>query len=810
MSGEARTAKRRMSAGPLAVAYRLAQRRGLVALAVFLLAVALMLLLYQIPARHVVDIGAYDAAYVQGFYDPQSAAPTASAPPYLAGSDGSARWSRATSYLLFPQAGLPGTVTLRLRGWRANGSAPTVEVLLNGSDVLGSFVASGEWEEHRFPINGGLAKLSDLFIEIRATPASLPDDGREVGVLLDRAVYEVAPGGPILPYPTQVLLGGLAMVMGWLLTQRQPYRQRLLVCLALGVALGLAFLFLYRLQPLFYPYPLRWLLPAINLVLASLLLAQVAPRLALRFPALPLVLALGGGLLWLAALLRTAQAHLTLSVPGVEKDFSVFANRAESLETVLRADGFYNLGYPLLLWLLRPLTEGNPFLAARLIAAASGVLLLLATAWLVRSLLPRGGMLLALATLALSPLVVQYALYIGTDMPFAALLILALAAFLSATRQPKWRRALLLAAGAGLAAGAAFLMRHAGLVLLIWGLAHCLILWRTGQHSARQAAILLSVFGLGWLLASSPQLLVNITQTGQLLYNQQAKNAWLAVYANTDWGRWEEVPNSIGLSEVILRDPPRFLGNWWRNMQGFVGTGAEDTSEFGRAIQLRLLGWPANWLALAGLLGWLWSMLTARRAPERSAAAPIMASLLLFIVLYVALASIAFVLPRFFLALAPIYALAAAWALSILFARLLPVPSRETGAAPLRPAHVLVALALLALLWGGFAAGSDYVLRNQPSDEVAILRLSQATIQANERLVARVSERVPLAKYSVLAHRVLPWPSAPTEQAALDAARRQGAAYLLWDDAAGPPPLPNPATARVGGAGRYGLYRLDE
>lgn len=99
------------------------------------------------------------------------------------------------------------------------------------------------------------------------------------------------------------------------------------------------------------------------------------------------------------------------------------------------------------------------------------------------------------------------------------------------------------------------------------------------------------------MLAASPQLTVNILQTGQPLFNQQAKNIWLAVYANTDWSRWNEVPNSITLHEVIGRDPLRFLGNWGRNVIGFIGAGAEDVSEFGRADQLRLLGWPVNWLS---------------------------------------------------------------------------------------------------------------------------------------------------------------------------------------------------------------------
>src|SRR5215210_9439490 len=118
---------------------------------------------------------------------------------------------------------------------------------------------------------------------------------------------------------------------------------------------------------------------------------------------------------WTAAVLASAQRHVTLSLPSVEGDFRVFALRSAHLigqfpagtndparDGVLRADGFYNLGYPLLLWLTRPFTSDNPFLSARLIAALSGALLLLAGWWLARQMLGRGAALLALLMLALS------------------------------------------------------------------------------------------------------------------------------------------------------------------------------------------------------------------------------------------------------------------------------------------------------------------------------------------------------------------------------------------------------------------------
>src|SRR4029078_4636966 len=90
-----------------------------------------------------------------------------------------------------------------------------------------------------------------------------------------------------------------------------------------------------------------------------------------------------------------------------------------------------------------------------------------------------------------------------------------------------------------------------------------------------------------------------------LLFSQQAKNVWQGVFGAGDWGRWAATANDITLGRVIAQDPARFLANWWANVHGYVGTGGEDTREFGQAAQLRLLSFPANWLAIAGLLGWL-------------------------------------------------------------------------------------------------------------------------------------------------------------------------------------------------------------
>lgn len=798
----------------------------------------MIILLSQIPATHAVNVGGFDAAYTHGFFDAERPGDPGSPRPYLEGAEGGARWSGASAALIFPQAGLPGEVSLRLRGWRESGPPPEVILLLNGVTELDRFQASGAWEERRVSIRGGWLKATDFFIEIRADTTRLAD-GRETGVLVDRAVYRVGPG-LIAPYPAQVAYAAAVGALLWALLRAGGNAQRERMGRAPAVALlvyGLAWLLLYRLQPPFYPYPLRALPPLTVLTLGGLLALREGPALAARWPRLvsnAAPIAVIG--LWTAATLVLAQRHVTLSRPGVENDFRVFATR-DTLAGIFQADGFYNLGYPLLLWLARPFFEGNAFLAGRFLAALSGAALLAAGYWLARVMLPPGPALLALLALALNGLVARYGLYVGSDMPFAAcvtLSVAALAAVLghgsnpsdnvtltSSPSQPHepvmWRSrdgevwrdskagiadpepgqtrgkpdgagALWLAAIAGFGGGLAFLMRHPGLILLPWGGIALLLAARSRPR--RLAAI----FAGAMLAAMLPQLIVNTIGTGNPLYNQQAKNIWLAVYGNTDWGRWEEAPNDIGLAEVVLRDPARFLENWWRNVIGYTGSGAEDTSEFGRAWQLRLLGWPANWLAAGGLLGWL--LLLIRRSGQDLRAS---AALLFLIAGYVALVSTAFSLQRFFLPLAAIYAVAAGWSLWRLA----------------RGGRLLLgtSLALVVVLWGGYESGARYVLAQQPAEEVAAIGMVEAATAPGDRIAARVSERLPLAKYSAIAHRVVEWPSHVAAGAAIRAedvaaVYAAGARYLLWDETAGPPPLADPDAARVSASGRYGLYRL--
>jgi 4-amino-4-deoxy-L-arabinose transferase-like glycosyltransferase len=767
------------------------------AIAASLAGMALVTILCQIPVSHHIDVGRFDAAYVRGFYDPERLdLPQARA--YLHGSDGSARWTRAESYLLLPQAGLPAEVMIRLRGWRADGALPDIAILVDGYEVYAG-ATTGEWQEVRIPLRRVSLKPEDVLVTVRSGVAPVSaGDPRLVGVLVDTVVYRTAQP-PLQPYPAQMAWGALAggllfLALAGVRGSRTVRWLRLVTPLRawlVGMLLiGALYLFFYRIQPA-YPYPLRGLMPGICALLGAIVTLRCGPALAARLPVLPDVLAVGGIAVWTTAVLLAAQDHVTLAVPGVEKDFRVFATRAVDLALVLRADGFYNLGYPFLLWLFVPLTDGNSFLAARLIAALAGMLLLGSAWWLARCLLGRAPALAALVALGLNPFVVQYALYVGSDMPFAALCTLTLALLAS----HRVRGSLWLAALGGGVAGCAFLVRHPGILLLPFGV--FAFLWM--RHEAREARGKPSTFhalafAFAFSIAAAPQVVVNIRDTGQPLYNQQAKNVWLAVYGDSDWGRWNEVSNDVSLTDVILEDPGRFAGAWWTHLRAFIGSGAETTDDAGRASQLRLLAFPANWLAVIGLVGWLALLVyQGRKALSRPHGAeevqpplpPFAVPLLIWVTLYTLALAVGLPLQRFFLPLAPVYALAAAWTLLITIRAL----ARHRALIPAR-LQIGALLILLLVLQSGFAIGVRDVIDRQPADEVAAVRLVQQTLPPDEPLRVVLAPGDPVGKYSAIAHRVAP-PGRATR-------------YLLHSAEAGA--IPDGAVIAI--AGKYTLVQV--
>jgi hypothetical protein len=135
---------------------------------------------------------------------------------------------------------------------------------------------------------------------------------------------------------------------------------------------------------------------------------------------------------WWGIIVWFQRTHLTLAVPGVEKDFRSFVTRSESLTTVFQADPFYNLGYPFILWAIQQFRHISAFDAGRWWATVVAGLALLSSWWLARILVGRGWDALLVLCVAGSGLFVQYSLLIGSDMTFTWLCTLTMALILAA------------------------------------------------------------------------------------------------------------------------------------------------------------------------------------------------------------------------------------------------------------------------------------------------------------------------------------------------------------------------------------------
>ncbi|MFM7678562.1 MAG: glycosyltransferase family 39 protein, partial [Roseiflexaceae bacterium] len=343
---------------------------------------------------------------------------------------------------------------------------------------------------------------------------------------------------------------------------------------------------------------------------------------------------------------------------------------------------------------------------------------LVATWWLARFLFGQYWGAFMSLTVASSALFTQYALSLGSDMTFTALTTLACAFLVRAPARPWWF------IGVGVICGIAFSVRHTGIilfaVLVIW-----VIVARIDRATAARQMVLLC---FGWLLGAGPQLMINYLDTGQLLYSYQAKNSWLAVYGNLDWGRWGDVPDNIGLHEVIFNDPLRFVASWWHNMTAIWGNSSTADE---RALFQRLLSFPANWMSIAGIIvcvQWWWRFGIPRTHQF----------IIIWLVGFISISAMAFILPRFLLPLVWVAAFFATW-----------VMIRITAALP--PSwRIWVIIAVLLIQSGGVQHGHTTVINGQPRDERNVLAHVSATYPA-ARIAFVAGRESPLGKYSALA-----------------------------------------------------------
>ncbi len=730
------------------------------AFAILICALILSLLIHAVPTRHVVDIGGYDSAYLQGFFEQQAS-------PDSFGSDGRVRWSGANAALRLPLIGMPSTLTIRV----ASPITKTLTIETTGTTTTHTFNAPYAWNEITVQLPIALTKLTDTPVVFgSAVSPWQKGDLRNVGVLIDTLTYQSA--WFALPYPSMAVLTMLvALLFAHLVPMHWAGRYGRIV-LAAGVPNVLVLLCIrYPLhQVLVWPSVLVWATG----VMLSIIFWRNRERISAHWERTQERYIAAGIGIWCVAMTVVQRSHLTLVVPGVEKDFRAFASRSDRASEVFRADAFYQYGYPAVLWLGRIIGGYDVFVTALIWAIVAATLTLCASWVIARSVCGRGWDAGVVALLAGSSFFGEYALLVGSDMTFTAATTATLAAILWAMSAPAAR---LRWCVVGVAAGSAYIIRHTGLVLWI---PIAVALWMSAT-TGRDRVQILTLIGLGWFCLAAPQLFVNMRDSGQLFYQLQAKNSWLAIYGNMDWGRWADVPDNIPLMDVVLNDPARFVRSWWNTVVGVFGTGATP-NQYDKGLWLRMLTVPFHWLSTIGLV-WIGLRVVTKTIDTKRLV------LVVWAAGFVAVSAIAFILPRMMLPLTIVAAITAVDGLRAVVGR---VPKIH---------GIVIAGALLAGIVVGVMQTAMQVRVGQPQDEYQALSALQ--LLQPSRLGVLVPAESPAGKYSVLSDRVV----IRTTQYPVDARMICDAQpdWLLWSNELVPP---DKSLVPLSQYGRYWIFRM--
>jgi hypothetical protein len=341
-------------------------------------------------------------------------------------------------------------------------------------------------------------------------------------------------------------------------------------------------------------------------------------------------------------------------------------------------DGFYPIGYPLLL--RAAIGSGLDVLRfGQTLSWLGGLLMLLAAYGLV----VRATGSAALAPVAPLLLLANRHFLVastreGNDALAAGLQLGALWCVWSAGGDRTGRRWALLA---GAVLGVAYLVRYtalAGLPLLV-----LFVAWRAWPP-ARAALVSAAILLAGFLVAASPQVVPSLLATGQPFANFQAKNVWFAMYGEGDFVEgWRGAPDDISIAEVVAPDPVRFARHWGATL----------------LLGLRPPGlWPML-VYLAALAGSVVLALDRRLAAERRAL------LLLAWLLPLAATAFAWLDPRFLLQPLAVQAVIVGY-LADRVTRSLPAP---------RPASAAITLFVLVLAVQPLAVARDVLAwRREP------------------------------------------------------------------------------------------------
>ncbi|MFM7679390.1 MAG: hypothetical protein ACKO83_11140, partial [Roseiflexaceae bacterium] len=342
---------------------------------------------------------------------------------------GKARWSGVDAAVILPQIASPMTVTLRV----FSPIPKTLVISVNDGSTVVQQPVRAAWQDVAFQIVDGQQKPFTLHASLRSEVAPWhAGDLRQVGVMVD--TLSVTTPAWSMPYPWPIAWVVLCSVLSSfvLRTSQIPAWRSYLMAVIFPVFIATI---TWRWQ---FWYPIPHGSAVVCGMLAIVLGVRHHRILTSRFRWWgDAVSGITIGV-WSVSAALAQRAHLTLAVPGVEKDFRSFASRSDSLADVFAADPFYNSGYPFILYSLRQLSTTSAFVSATWWSVVVASCALVATWWLARFLFGQYWGAFMTLTVASSALFTQYALSLGSDMTFTALTTLACALLVRAPARPWW------------------------------------------------------------------------------------------------------------------------------------------------------------------------------------------------------------------------------------------------------------------------------------------------------------------------------------------------------------------------------------
>ncbi|MBI3890904.1 MAG: glycosyltransferase family 39 protein [Candidatus Wallbacteria bacterium] len=329
-------------------------------------------------------------------------------------------------------------------------------------------------------------------------------------------------------------------------------------------------------------------------------------------------------------------------------------------------NAFWPAGYPLLLKGVWALT-GSPVVAARLIGAGFAALALVAVALIARDVTGDAVLAFIVAVCCgMAPPFAQWAPAEGTDIPCVAMLLVSAA--LLTGRRP---RVLLAGAAAGLAYDFRYAAQVPALAQGVWLLA-------VGAGGARPRWKQAGLYALAFVAAASPQLALTWWAYGTPFRSFMAKNVWFGIYGDANWQEhWGDVPDEIGLLEVIRLGPARFFQHWAGGFAGLL------VGSF--VFPKTMLGYGTHALLPLGLIHAAWRLRGAAGLVYFTAAA------------YLGALAMAFLGPRYFLPLVAPLMLSVWWFLRDSVPREVQAWGRPVPARAIALAAALVVKAALDL-----------------------------------------------------------------------------------------------------------------